>query len=228
MAKMDIVEKPPKVEASPPVEEPQLLEVTLDIPIERVIECDKKGWKITFDETPGKFKRLSEKELDQLHRLTQASYLVSERYHQSALEAASNPRGILTDIRQDSRATDRLEVRNKDPEKAYSWKRPDEIRKAVGYEGWKVETDPKLETFRKPVGGAYRVGALGEDELVLVSRPKALHEAHLREAVEKSNRMRGSLEKNVAEGDGAFFQEGDTRLDPKGKQWRDVDPSAER
>lgn len=228
MAKMDIVEKSPKVEGTPPLEEPQFLEVSLDTPFERVVECDKKGWKVTFDETPGKFKRLSEAEQDQLHRLTLASYLVSERYHQSALDAISNPRGVLKDIRQESRAGERLALHNTDPDRSYSWKRPDEIRKAVGYEGWKVETDPKLETFRKPVGGAYRVGALGEDELILVSRPKALHDAHLREAVEKSNRMRGALEKNVAEGDSAFFQEGDARLDPKGKQWKDVAPSAER
>jgi len=110
---------------------------------------------------------------------------------------------------------------------AYSWKRPDEIKKAVAYEGWKVETDNNLETFRKPVGGTYTVSAVGDDELLLVSRPKDLHDAHLREAAEKSDRMRGSIEKAAVAGDRNVFLEGDSRLDPKGKQWKDVGPSGD-
>lgn len=228
----------PKVPSNPPTLEmekvekvdslPQMdtLEVTLDTPWETIVDCDGKGIKVNFADEPGKFKRLSGEQLDQLHRLTQASYLVSERYHQSALDNASNPKALLKDIRQSSRATDRLFVGNKSPDKAYSWKRPDELRRAVGYEGWKVEQDPKLETFRKPTGGSYTVGALGEDELLLVSRPKNLHEAHLREAMEKSESRRGSIEKQAA-GERGYFGEGDPRFDPKGKAWKDVDPSQE-
>lgn len=203
------------------------LEVTLDTPIEKVIESDEKGWKVTFSDEPGKFKRLSDTELDKLHRVTQAAYLVSERYHQAALDKANNPRAVLTDIQQNARATDRLLVRNKRPGTAYSWKRPDEYQRAVGYEGWKVSTDPKLETFRKPTGGAFTVGAKGDDELILFERPQDLHDAHLREATEKSERRRGTAQRAAVAGDKAFFEEGNTRLDPKGKKWEDVVPQGE-
>lgn len=220
--KMKKVDPLVKVEESTRPPEVGVLEVSLDTPIETVIESDKKGWKVTFADAPGKFKRLSEGELDQLHRVTQAAYLVSERYHQQALDKATELRPLVNDIRQDARATDRLHVGNKRPGQYYSWKRDDEVQKAVAYEGWKVATDPRLETFRKPVGGAYTVGAKGVDELILMERPNDLHIAHLRKAVEKSDKMRGSVEHQAASGDRLVFEEGDSRFDPKGKKWSDV------
>ena len=228
MAIPSVLDKMKKVEKVEGVDEPTktpevgYLEVSLDTPVETVIASDRKGWKVTFSDEPGKFKRLSEGELNQLHRVTQAAYLVSERYHQKALDTASELRPMVNDIRQDARATDRLYVGNKRPDMYYSWKRDDEIQKAVAYEGWKASTDPRLETFRKPVGGTYTVGSKGVDELILMERPNNLQIAHLRKAVEKSDRMRGSVERGAAQGDSLVFQEGDSRFDPKGKKWSDV------
>ena len=220
--KMKKVETTGGVDESPKSPEVVFLDVSLDTPIETVIASDRKGWKVTFSDEPGKFKRLSEGELNQLHRVTQAAYLVSERYHQKALDTATELRPMVSDIRQDARATDRLHVGNKNPDLYYSWKRDDEVQKAVAYEGWKASTDPKLETFRKPVGGAYTVGSKGVDELILMERPKDLHIAHLRKAVEKSDKMRGSVEHGAATGDSLVFEEGDSRFDPKGKKWSEV------
>ena len=222
MAIPNVLDKMKKVETVTEVDEVGVLDVSLDTPIETVIASDKKGWKVTFSDLPGKFKRLSEGELDQLHRVTQAAYLVSERYHQQALDKSSELRPLVSDIRQDARATTRLYVGNKKPGMYYSWKRDDEVQKAVAYDGWKASTDPRLETFRKPVGGAYTVGAKGVDELILMERPNDLQIAHLRKAVEKSDRMRGSVEHGAATGDSLVFEEGDSRFDPKGKKWSDV------
>lgn len=215
--KLEPIEKVERVELS--------LEVDVDTPTEKVIEFDKKGARITFADEPGKFKRLSDGEQLKLNRITLAAYLVSERYHQRALDDAAEPEGVplLKDIRQAARATDRLFVGNKDPGMAYSWKRDDEVKKSVAYEGWVPAGDPTLDVFRKPVGGVPTTGAKGETELVLMKRPKDLHEAHLREAFEKSETRRGALQKQAAN-ERDVFEEGDSTLDPKTRKWRAVSP----
>jgi hypothetical protein len=201
------------------------LEVVLDTPLEKIVESDSKGDKVIFSDEIGKFKRLTREEQDGLSRLTLAAYLVSERYHQQALDRANDPDGVplVGEIRQAARATDRLYVGNKDPNMAYSWKRDDEVRRSVAYEGWVPASDPTLDVFRKPAGGVPVTGVRGETELVLMKRPKDLHEAHLREGFEKSENRRGGFQKQVASERG-MFQEGDPRLDSKDRKWKDVVP----
>jgi hypothetical protein len=212
MAKVANVEKVEKVAIS--------LEVDIDTPFDKVIEFDAKGAMITFEDKPGRFKRLTDAEQDKLRKMTLSAYLVSERYHERALDRANNPEGIpvLKEVQQAARATDRLYVGNKDPGMYYSWKRPDEIKKSVAYEGWVPATDPALDVFRKPVGGVPVTGSKGDDELILMKQPLDLHEAKLRRGFEESEKRRGSFQRGTAHREG-LFEEGDPKLDPKGRKW---------
>lgn len=219
MAKVERIEK---LERSEKVETLGLL-VTLDTPYESIIESEKAGVEVSFSDEVGKFKRLTDDEFKGLGRDNRARYVLAERYYEEAKNKADNPEGValLGEIRQSARASDRLYVGNKRPDMAYSWKRRDEIRSAIAYDGWTVAKDPKLEVFRRPGGGTPVTGVLGEDELILLGRPKTLHEAHLREAHERSEARRGAIPKQAA-ADRGLFEEGDPRLDPKGKKWRDI------
>lgn len=221
MAKVNIVEKSEKVDTVEKVERIETsLEVDVDTPWEKVIEFDAKGAVVTFDDKPGRFKRLTDAERDKLRKMTLSAYLVSEHYHKQALERANNPEGIpiLGEVRQSARATDRLYVGNKDPGMYYSWKRPDEIKKAVAYEGWVPANDPTLDVFRKPVGGVPVTGSKGDDELILMKQPLDLHEAKLRRGFEESEKRRGTFQRKTAHQEG-LFEEGDPKLDQKGRKW---------
>jgi hypothetical protein len=122
------------------------------------------------------------------------------------------PSGINVSARFAS-ATARLRVDNKDPNMHYVWKRPDELRQAA-YEGYKIAKGTNLRTFSgRPDSEVHRVGAMGDDELILMQIPGKLAEERQRAVGEKSK-------KRIERFDDASAEE----IEKSGKALRDGSP----
>jgi hypothetical protein len=177
---------------------PEKITVDIDTPLEEVLKLNDDGKDLFFDSTPGKFKRLTAETLTKLRQANKTRYLVSRGLCETEREAVK-PSQKFTVQPRFSTATNRLEVRNKDPNMHYCWKRTDELQQAE-YEGFvPAYSDSELQSFGNIDGtGNNVVRGGGMDELVLMKEPKELHMKKLRMVEEKSAHMRGVIEEAAA------------------------------
>ena len=194
------VGRPPKVDPSPVVDvSPKVdLLVILDTSFDDVLRFDDGKGIVRFDAAPGRFKRLNDAQIDQLSAFTRGVYLDAERTHRRLLEKADDPNLVTGGITQYARATDRLEIRNKQPGMHYAWRRPDEYRQATVYEGYKVVDDENLDTFVKGPTTVRTVGTHGNPELIAMAIPEAVYMERL-----KANETRSRERNQGAQAAGA-------------------------
>jgi len=185
-----------------PKPEPRNIIITVDNSIEDVVRFDTEGHNVAFDDSLGKFLDIPDEVLKGLSAMTQTRYLVSYRSYTKLKEREAHPErfatpGIEVSPRLAS-ATSRLEVRGKDPNKDYVWKRTDELQTSA-YEGWKVSSDPNLQTFGGEAGSSRQIAAAGKTEMVLMEAPKGTSLALQRAAAEKSRKRSDGVERSTAD-----------------------------
>lgn len=101
----------------------------------------------------------------------------------------------------------------------YCWKRPDELVQA-GVLGYKI-VHGDVGTFAQKGDGTHRVGAFGQDELVLMQIPQEKFDAIEAEAGAKS---RTRLESQTNKAESVISEAGGVPFHPKeqdGVAWRD-------
>lgn len=166
-------------------EDDKIVNVSIDMKPEDVLAYDAEGKELHFDSDLGKFLELGADDVRALGKDNRDRYFVSlgawrmEKDEEDALAADIKVSARLTS------ATDRLHVEGLDPSKHYCWKRPDELRQA-GYEGYKIARGKGLRSFGGKSGDIHRVGAMGEDELILMEMPKEMGEAKVAEPAKRS------------------------------------------
>ena len=159
--------------------------ITIDTTPERVVELDAAGEALEFSDVLGEFLELPGEQVKLLSKDNRDRYFVALGAWRMARDEEE---GLVSDIKVSGRltsATERLRVEGMDPKKHYCWKRPDEMRQA-GYDGYKVARGDSLRSFGGRPGEIHRVGAMGEDELILMEMPKELGEAMVAEPAKRS------------------------------------------
>jgi hypothetical protein len=178
------------------------VKITLDNTPEQVLNFEKEGYTLFFEDEPGKFLNLPQEVVDKLNSSNRTRFLVACGVHARLRQEQEHPENLRSAGLEISprlaSATSRLLVRGKKPGMAYCWKRTDELRQA-SYEGWKVATDPGLETFGGEAGSTKQVSAGGQTELVLMEIPEETSLAMQRASAEKSEKRARNVESSTAE-----------------------------
>lgn len=163
--------------------------VTIDSDIEDVIRSSQAGDLLFFSDKPDLFLELEKDEVERLSRKDRQSYYMAYgAWKYNCENADPEPtEGIKISPRFAS-ARARLEIQGGDPDKAYVWKRTDELMKA-GHEGYTIARGSNLRTFGGgPKSKVHKLGVFGDDELVLMMEPKERQEERLRKVGEKSKK----------------------------------------
>lgn len=166
---------------------PKIVKVSVDMAPADVIELSQSGADLRFEDTPGQFLELDDEHVRELRKGDREKYFVAHgAWRMEMNQRLSESEGIRVSGRL-AAATARLEVDGKDPGMHYCWKRPDELRQA-GYDGYEIAKGKNLRSFGGKSGAVHRVGAMGEDELILMQKPREQAERDLREPAERSRR----------------------------------------
>jgi len=222
----EVVEKVVVVERPPGLGKDDIF-VTLDMTFAEVLKYDSSGEVVRFSSKPGEFLRLNDDQVDRLSGFTRGAYLDAARTHRKTLEEAAEPSFIKGQVIQGATATDRLEVRNKEPGMHYFWGTPDRHRQAVVYEGYQAVNDDELDTFTRGPSTVRTVGEKGNPELILYKIPQAEFDKRQREIGERSTRQHlGAQAAGLADmqrtGQGGYDPDAD-KADGK-RPWRDRQP----
>lgn len=148
------------------------INITEDNTLEEVLKYDNEGYLLVFD--PDSFMELSGNDLRSLRKINRDRYSVYKEIAEDAKKRVPRDEKILDEFQVAASAglaARRLEVKGKDPKFAYRWERPDMVEDRRD-EGWNVVNDG-VSTLRNQSGkGIHRIGAQGQEELVLIAIPK--------------------------------------------------------
>ncbi len=198
--KVEIIEKVEEVKKTGEMKKKE--EISIDFTPQEVVSLDKEGYILTFDDMPGRFLDLKENVLNKLSKFNRTSYLVSEGLHARRKREASNPEDFATPGLKVNpgyaTATARLKVQNMTPGMHPCWKRPDELRQA-SYDGYTVARGKEIDTFMGEEGDVHKVGAYGQDELILMQIPEETADQRMKDVVDKSNRRSEAVKSNAIE-----------------------------
>ena len=175
--------------------------ITIDIKDKEVLSLDEEGYVLSFESTPGQFKRLSDKTLGTLGRDNHDRYLVSEGLHAREKYQRDNPDVMSSGVSVTgtfATATERLKVEGKEPGKWYAWKRPNELP-TLARQGYKIARGESLRTYMAQGDEIHRVGEYGKDELILTEIPEELHQQRRSIVGEKSRKRIEAIETNAVE-----------------------------
>jgi hypothetical protein len=160
--------------------------VGIDYDVESVIQLDEEGAELSFDDREGKFLELGPDDVRKLSPINRANYLLaSHLYHYEEAQKGEPEAAELRISPRLSKASKRLDVRYPEGyrEKFHTaWKRTDEVRDAE-YDGFSYVKGEEVETFGKAKrpGDMHVIGAAGEDELVLMKKPREEYDAEMAE-----------------------------------------------
>ena len=177
--------------------------ISIDNTFEDVIQYQSDGRDIFFLDDEETFLQLSNDEVQQLDLFTREKYRIARAVATQSLDLDSIKTAHMKYKPRENfaSATNRLLVRGGDPNKHYSWKRPDELQQVV-YEGGKICIDPKVETFGgvdslgRTLGGgtSHKVSANGETELVLCETTAESNDARIQDIEARSRRQNAAVE----------------------------------
>ena len=171
-----------------------VIQVSLDMQPGDVVEWSRSGADLRFADEPGQFLELADAHVRELRKTDREKYFVAHgAWRMEMNQRLAETEGIRVSGRL-AAATARLDVEGKDPSMHYCWKRPDELRQA-GYDGYEIAKGANLRSFSGKSGSVHRVGAMGEDELILMQKPKEQAERDLLEPAEKSRQRVKNFDK---------------------------------
>jgi len=205
-----------------PVAKRSKISITLDTSPEDVVELDSKGFELFFEHDVGRFKELPEETVRELGYENRVSYGIARGVWLALKkEEVNGPTpGLQILPPKAASAGRRLEIMGQKTGTHYCWKRPDELVQA-GMNGYKIVQGDGVQTFAERGDGTHRVGAFGQDELVLMQIPQEKFEAIEAEAGAKS---RARLENQTNNAEAAIREAGGVPFIPKEKDgiaWRE-------
>lgn len=211
----------------------QLIEITVDDSLEKIVELDTAGKRLRFNPDPAKFKQLAAGDLAKLSEFGRFSYQIARDEWQDLKDAErADEEDLLSRIEVGvamGRASQRLEIRGKQAGMEYHWFRPDERNTVEAPNvGWKAVIGGTERTLSNETGkGPHVIGTKGSEELILYKRPASARAAERR--AKKVRRQQMSKEKDAGyrseiekQGIPAI---GDEAGDPA--RWRDRTPEAD-
>jgi len=190
--------------------------VTLDMDTKEVLSLDEEGATLVFDDGLKSFKCLLPEDVKKLSKKNRDAYFQAfgSWQYEKELEKKEVP-DPLEEVKISpmmASATSRLEVEGKDEKRwHYCWKRTDTLRQDLAA-GYVPATEDELATFNKEPGRLRKVGAMGEDELVLLKIPKEAYEAFERDQEQKAMAREKGIE---AAAKRELAQDGGIPYDPK-------------
>lgn len=146
--------------------------VSSDTTFEDVLRYDTEGALLVWDSED--FEPLSDEEVRQLRKANRDRYVIFKEIAEDLASADKKDKKVSEDFSVGASAglaVRRLEIKGKDESLAYRWERPDMVEDRKD-EGWKFVKDG-VSTLRNQNGkGIHRIGAQGQEELVLMAIPK--------------------------------------------------------
>ena len=181
-----------------PNPKPNLVKISIDNTPEEVIQYDTDGVKLEFEHANGRFLRLPSEVTRSLSYENKQRYFVSKGMFEETLSFDHYDRRKFPPKQGFATATDRLDVKNKNPRMHYCWKRPDELRQAQ-MDGYRPVSDDSLDTFGGDVSSTRTVGAGGDTELVLMEIPKETKDQQRAANKEKDQKRRQGVESSTVD-----------------------------
>jgi len=177
---------------------PDTVTISIDNTPEEVVQLNNDGVKLLFDHANGRFLKLPPEVARDLSYENKQRYFVSKGMFEETLSFDHYDRRKFPPKAGFATATDRLDVKNKDPRMHYCWKRPDELRQAQ-LDGYRPAADDTLDTFSNPTGSTRTVGTGGQEELILMEVPKEVKEQQRAANKEKDHRRREGVESSAVD-----------------------------
>lgn len=211
----------------------QLVEITVDDSMEKIVELDTAGRRMRFNPDPAKFKQLAAGDLAKLSEFGKFSYQIARDEWQELKDAErAEEEDLLSRIEVGAsmgRATQRLEIRGKQKGIEYHWFRPDERNRVESPNvGWKPVVGGPERTLSNDTGkGPHVIGTKGSEELILFKRPES---ARLAERRAKKNLRRQEMKDADARYREEIERQGITAIgdeDGGNAHWRDRTPETD-
>jgi hypothetical protein len=171
----------------------QLVEITVDDSLEKIVQLDTQGKRLRFNPDPDLFKRLAADELAKLSEWARFAYQIARDEWQDLKDKQkAEEADLLANIEVGvsmGRATQRLHIDGKQQGYEYHWIRPDERNEFLSpNRGWKVVQDGPERTLSNQTGrGPHVIGTKGSEELILVKRIAEARAAERRAKKHKRN-----------------------------------------
>lgn len=168
--------------------------VSLDNSVEQVLKWDREGYRLIFAVEKGAFLDLDEVDMRALGKVNRMAYGFSKEMFETA--AYEDP---MIDLMQDfsigfnsGTASDRLKIKNKDPNFTYYWPRPEDVGKYQDM-GYAVVQGSNEKTMRTRGRGIHYIGKKGEEELILMKTPNKNAEKIKKERGRLNDKRAGKL-----------------------------------
>ena len=171
----------------------QLVEITVDDSVDKIVQLDTDGARLRFNAKPGLFRQLAADEVKKLSQFGQLAYQIArDEYNELLDEQRAEEEDLLEKITVGAtmgRARQRLHIDGKQKGYVYRWIRPDEKNDFLSKNrGYAVVKDGPERTLSNDNGrGPHVVGTKGSEELILVKRPESFEAAERR--VKKQKRQ---------------------------------------
>lgn len=203
----------------------QMVVITVDDELEKIVELDSKGKRLRFDPDPDRFKQIEAKDLGKLSDFNKLAYQIArEEYQENLDELKSEEDDLLKRIStgvEMGRATQRLHIDGKQQGFVYTWIRPDQMADYTSANrGWQVVKNGPERTLSNQTGrGPHVIGTKGSEELIAVKRSAAADRAETRARKQKRQQQ---LHGELVRARQAVEEAGVESIgDEDGRAWRD-------
>jgi hypothetical protein len=162
--------------------------ITLNDTPEDVLSLDQKGYLLTFDDDPERFLELPLEVVQNLSERNRKDYALAAYYTRKMAEERLNPPSGVEVIPGYASARQQMKIIGGKRGKHYAWQRPDQLRKRLTREGYKVCNDPDVKTFNSTVGSTKTLGDMrgGDAEQVLLEVPQESFDARQQALADKA------------------------------------------
>lgn len=151
--------------------EPDFVKVSVDMTSKEVLRLDREGAKLVFDDGRETFLRLDDETFRELSQENRQRYSLAKGDWEYNLSQYEMP--DLSDVKVSGKftiASQRLSVSGKRPDRAYAWKRPENLPRMQAM-GYRVVTDGGVKTADSNPSGTKVVNTTGGVEQILLEVP---------------------------------------------------------
>lgn len=179
--------------------------ITVENTFEDVVKLDREKKLIRFADEVNLFLEITPGQLNQLSERTQTSWRLAKEAYEERKASQEEPNiaewieRVTVGVNR-GQARTRLRIDNKQKGWAYKWQNPRDAWVKENQFGWQRVVGGPERTLANASGvGPHVIGDKGEEELVLMRRPLAVHEAWEKAQTEKHNRRAGDLREHYQE-----------------------------
>jgi len=187
---------------------------------EAVVKYNNEGKALVFD-VQGGFPELADSVVRQLSSENRMRYSHAREIHAILRpEAELATQGIQVDLQLVSKPKEKLDAT---PPKGlvHRWVRPEKLRDRQA-KGWKV-AGKETKSYLGMTGGMHRVGHNGQDELLLMTKPRTEHEkVYAAKAIKNSARAGFTGSVVTSEAQSAGLSDYNESKDGTNRPWKDI------